>query len=75
MATRGLLWISNRNSGAVKLANAYPDADLILIHWGSVDAPNMNTFNGDPEKLAMAVKNPQRVQAILPGEKFILKKH
>lgn len=60
--------------GAVKLANTYPDADLICIHWGSVDAPNMNTFNGDPEKLAVAVKNPARVHALAPGEKFILPK-
>lgn len=49
-----------------------PDADLILIHWGSVDAPNMNTFNGDPEKLAAAVVNPERVHALAPGEKFAL---
>ena len=59
-------------NGAVKLANAYPDADLICIHWGSVDAPNMNTFNGDPEKLAAAVVNPERVHALAPGEKFAL---
>lgn len=26
--------------GAVKLANAHPDANLILWHWGSVDAPD-----------------------------------
>ncbi len=60
--------------GAVKLANTYPNADLILIHWGSVDAPNMNTFNGDPERLAAAVVNPERVHALAPGEKFTLVK-
>ena len=60
--------------GAVKLANTYPDADLICIHWGSVDAPQMNTFNGDPERLASAIKNPDRVHALAPGEKFILPK-
>ena len=60
--------------GAVKLANTYPDADLICIHWGSVDAPQMNTFNGNPEKLANAIKNPDRVHALAPGEKFILQK-
>lgn len=60
--------------GAVKLANTYPNADLILIHWGSVDAPNMNTFNGDPERLAAAVVNPERVHALAPGEKFTLSK-
>ena len=60
--------------GAVKLANTYPDADLICIHWGSVDAPQMNTFNGDPERLASAIKNPDRVHALAPGEKFVLPK-
>ncbi len=62
-------------NGAVKLADTYPDADLICIHWGSVDAPNMNTFNGDPEKLAAAVVNPARVHALAPGEKFVLKRN
>ena len=61
--------------GAVKLADNYHDADLICIHWGSVDAPDMNTFNGDPVKLAAAVVNPERVHALAPGEKFILKSH
>lgn len=60
--------------GAVKMANTYPDADLICIHWGSVDAPQMNTFNGNPEKFANAVENPERVHALVPGEKFILPK-
>jgi len=60
--------------GAVKLANTYPQANLICIHWGSVDAPNMNTFNGNPAELAAAVVNPERVFALAPGEKFILKK-
>ena len=60
--------------GAVKLANTYPRADLICIHWGSVDAPNMNTFNGNPAELAAAVVNPERVHALAPGEKFILNK-
>ena len=56
------------------MANTYPDADLICIHWGSVDAPQMNTFNGNPEKFANAVENPERVHALVPGEKFILPK-
>ena len=60
--------------GAVKMANTYPNADLILIHWGSVDAPQMNTFNGNPQKFANSVQNPQRVHALAPGEKFILHK-
>ena len=60
--------------GAVKLANTYPQANLICIHWGSVDAPNMNTFNGNPAELAAVVVNPERVFALAPGEKFILQK-
>lgn len=56
--------------GAAKLANAYPRASLICIHWGSVDAPDMNTFNGNPEDLLSRVVNPQRVYALSPGEAF-----
>lgn len=60
--------------GAVKLANTYPKADLICIHWGSVDAPDRNTFNGNPEDLLTLVENPDRVQALEPGEAFCLRK-
>ena len=54
--------------GAVKLANAYPSARLLCIHWGTVDAPDWSTFNGDPRVLADHVTNPERVLAPLPGE-------
>lgn len=37
--------------GTIKLCNAYPNAKLIPIHWGSVDAPDWSTFNGNPEEL------------------------
>lgn len=60
--------------GAVQLANTYPNADLICIHWGSVDAPDWSTFNGNPKDLAEKVINPERVHALAPGEKFILNK-
>ena len=60
--------------GAVKLANTYPKAELVCIHWGSVDAPEMNTFNGDPEAQLTRVTNPERVHALSPGEPMILKK-
>lgn len=60
--------------GAVKLANAYPRARLICIHWGTVDAPDFSPFNGDPARLAEAVVNPERVIALNPGEVFVLKK-
>ena len=60
--------------GAVKLANTYPDAKIICIHWGSVDAPEWNTFNGDPARFAASIVDPERVHALYPGEAFILKK-
>lgn len=58
--------------GAVKLANAYPHARLLCIHWGTVDAPDWTTFNGDPRNLARHVINPERVLAPLPGEPVVL---
>lgn len=59
--------------GAVKLANAYPKTPLLLCHWGSVDAPDFNPFNGDPEKLKEKIINPERVHVLAPGESFTLK--
>lgn len=58
--------------GAVKLANAYPNARLLCIHWGTVDTPDWSTFNGDPRVLADHVTNPERVLAPLPGEIVVL---
>ncbi len=58
--------------GAVKLANAYPDAALVCIHWGTVDAPEMTPFNGDPNRLLDRVENPGRVKVLYPGERFQL---
>lgn len=58
--------------GAIQLANAYPNAKLICIHWGSVDAPAMNPFNGNPEDLYDRVVNPERIKVLAPGEKFVL---
>ncbi len=58
--------------GAVKLANAYPHARLLCIHWGTVDAPDWSTFNGDPRELARHVVNPERVLAPLPGQAVVL---
>ncbi|MEY8461850.1 MBL fold metallo-hydrolase [Streptococcus merionis] len=60
--------------GAVKLANTYPNAELICIHWGSVDAADWSTFNGNPADLLEDVLNPERVHALAPGEKFVLPK-
>ena len=59
--------------GAVKLANTYPEAELICIHWGSVDAPTMSPFNGNPEVLLDRITNPERIKVLAPGEVYILK--
>ena len=61
--------------GAVRLANTYPEADLLCIHWGSVDAPDWTTFNGNPEDLLSRVTHPERVHALAPGELFVLHRH
>lgn len=61
--------------GAARLANAYPEADLVCIHWGSVDAPDWTTFNGNPEDLLSRVTHPERVHALAPGEPFVLHRH
>lgn len=58
--------------GAVKLANAYPNTPLLLSHWGSVDAPNMDAFNADPNDLYGLVENPERIYILAPGEAFAL---
>jgi L-ascorbate metabolism protein UlaG (beta-lactamase superfamily) len=60
--------------GAVKIANAYPNTPLILGHWGFVDAPDFNPFNGDPKNLASRVVNPERIIVLAPGQPFTLKR-
>lgn len=60
--------------GAITLANTYPHSDLICIHWGSVDAPRMTPFNGNPEDLLDKVINPERIKVLAPGEVYILGK-
>lgn len=60
--------------GAVKIANAYPNALLLLCHWGSVDSPDFSPFNGDPKKLYDVVVNPERIKVLAPGEPFVLKR-
>jgi L-ascorbate metabolism protein UlaG (beta-lactamase superfamily) len=60
--------------GAVKIANAYPNAQLLLCHWGSVDSPDFAPFNGDPKKLNDVVTNPERIRVLAPGEPFVLKR-
>lgn len=60
--------------GAIKIANTYPEANLILSHWGTVDAPDMKPFNADPQSLEGRIINPERIHILNPGEPFILKK-
>ena len=57
---------------AVKVANAYPDAQLLLSHWGTVDAPGMKPFNADPKDLEGRIVNPERIHVLAPGETFVL---
>ena len=61
-------------AGAIKLANTYPQADLVCIHWGSVDAPDFSPFNGNPENLLKDVVNPERIKVLAPGEVIVLTK-
>lgn len=61
--------------GAVQMANTYPDAELLLHHWGSVDAPAFSPFNGNPADLYGRVVNPGRIRVLAPGEPFSLTGH
>jgi len=58
--------------GAIKLANTYPQAQLICIHWGTVDAPGFAPFCGNPADLEDKVINPERIHVMYPGEKFTM---
>jgi L-ascorbate metabolism protein UlaG (beta-lactamase superfamily) len=60
--------------GSAKLLNAYPNASVLLGHWGFVDAPDFLPFNGDPERLKKLVSNPGRIKVLAPGAPFELKK-
>lgn len=60
---------------AVKIANTYPDAQLLLSHWGTVDAPDMKPFNPDPKSLDGLIVNPQRIHILIPGEPFKLQRN
>lgn len=60
--------------GALKIAEAYPETPLVLCHWGTVDAPDMSEFNGDPEILKKRIVNPERVFILAAGEPFRLRR-
>lgn len=57
---------------ACVLANNYPNSKLILIHWGTVDAPDQTPFNGNPQDILDNVKNPERVVVLVPGKEYNL---
>lgn len=59
--------------GAVEMANAYPLADLVLHHWGSVDSPEFAPFNGDPAVLWSRIADPSRIRVVAPGEPFAVR--
>ncbi len=56
------------SENAVVLANAYPEALLLLSHWGSVDAPDRLPFNADPAVLEGKIKHPGRILNCAPGQ-------
>jgi len=58
--------------GSAKLLNAYPNATVLLGHWGFVDAPEFLPFNGDPKRLAGLVVNPERIKVLAPGKPFVM---
>ena len=57
---------------AIRLANAYPKSRLVLIHWGTVDAPDMTPFNANPRDLYERIMNPDRICLLWPGEPMAL---
>lgn len=57
---------------AYKLSNTYPNTKLVLIHWGSVDAPEASAFNGNPQDILDNVVNPERVVILAPGEEYVV---
>ena len=59
-------------NNAVRLANAYPQAKLLLWHWGCTDAPDMKPFNADPADLLARIQNPARALVLAPGEAYVL---
>lgn len=59
-------------NNAVRLANAYPQAKLLLWHWGCVDAPDRKPFNADPADLIARIENPARALVLAPGEAYAL---
>ncbi len=60
--------------GAYKMAEAYPNSELVLIHWGSVDRPDITACNANPMDLFENVLHPSRVRIVAPGEPIKLRR-
>lgn len=60
--------------GAFKMAETYPNSELVLIHWGSVNRPDIDACNANPMDLLENVVNPSRVKIVAPGEPIKLKR-
>lgn len=60
-------------NNSVKLANNYPNTNLLCIHWGSIDEPNSLPFNANPLDLNDKISNPNRLLILYPGEIYKLK--
>ena len=60
--------------GSVKIINAYPKSNVLLSHWGFVDAPDFTPFNGDPKRLKKLAVNSRRIYVLAPGQPFVLKR-
>lgn len=59
---------------AVRLANTLDDAELIVYHFGTYDAPDKLCFNADPQKAADKIKRPERLHLLAPGAQYLLKR-
>lgn len=60
--------------GAYRLAAAYPNSELVLIHWGCVNRPDLTACNANPMDLFENVTNPGRVRIVAPGEPVRLRR-
>lgn len=60
---------------SIRIANTYENADLLLYHYGTYDAPEKPAFNADPDVVAGRIRNEVRLHRTAPGEPFLLKKN
>lgn len=58
---------------SIQLANALGKSQLIMYHWGTVDASENGCFNADPGEILPYIKRPERLHILNPGEKYLLR--